>query len=207
MGSLFSPDSKIMAMVSRAADLVILNLLFLLTSIPVITIGPSLAAMYRVVFAIGTKREDGTAGAYFAAFRENFKPAVKVWLLLLAAGVLLGADLLLFSGFWPGKAIALIMLTIEAIGAIYVFPLVSFFENTTMGTVKNALALGLGNLPVSLLLVVIHGLPWYLLMKFPWTFFSTGFIWLVIYFSAAAYITSLLLRRVLTNYLPEDTFE
>ncbi len=56
MQSLFSLDSPIMRAMSRLADLVGLNLLFLLTSIPIFTIGPGLAAMYTVVFRMGTSR-------------------------------------------------------------------------------------------------------------------------------------------------------
>lgn len=72
MSHLFSPDSRIPAALSRVADLVVLNLLFLLTCIPLFTIGPALSALYTVTFAFGTHREQGVAGTYFRAFRQNF---------------------------------------------------------------------------------------------------------------------------------------
>ena len=65
-----------MTAMSRAADLMLLNLFFLFTSIPIVTIGPSAAALYTVVFRMGTRREQGTVRAYFRAFRDNFRQAL-----------------------------------------------------------------------------------------------------------------------------------
>lgn len=53
MSNFFSPDSKLFSMLTWLADLLVLNLLFLLTSIPLVTVGTSLAALYTVVFRIG----------------------------------------------------------------------------------------------------------------------------------------------------------
>ena len=61
-----------MRYLNRFADLMILNLLFLLTSIPIFTIGASLTALYSVCFRLGTDREGSTFRDYFAAFKENF---------------------------------------------------------------------------------------------------------------------------------------
>ena len=57
MSSLFSPDSLFYRTMSRVADLMLLNLCFLFTSIPIITIGASYTAMYTVIFRFDTDRE------------------------------------------------------------------------------------------------------------------------------------------------------
>ena len=72
-----------MRYLNRFADLMILNLLFLLTSIPIFTIGASLTALYSVCFHLGTDREGSTFRDYFAAFKENFRQATALFLLLL----------------------------------------------------------------------------------------------------------------------------
>ena len=59
MSKLFSLDSPFMRAMSRVADLMILNLLFLITSIPLVTIGAGLAALYTVIFRMGTDQEGG----------------------------------------------------------------------------------------------------------------------------------------------------
>lgn len=83
MNGLFAPDSRFMRYLNRLADLMILNLLFLLTSIPIFTIGASLTALYSVCFRLGTDREGSTFRDYFAAFKENFRQATSLFLLLL----------------------------------------------------------------------------------------------------------------------------
>ena len=83
MGAIFSPDSKFMQAMARIADLVILNLLFLVSCIPLVTIGAASAALYTVCFRIGTDREQGVCRSYFRAFRENFRQGTILWLILV----------------------------------------------------------------------------------------------------------------------------
>ena len=71
--SFFSLDSKFMQALSRIADLILLNLVFLVTCIPIFTIGAASAALYSVAFRLGTEREEGVFRCYFRAFRNNFK--------------------------------------------------------------------------------------------------------------------------------------
>ena len=54
--SFFSLDSKFMQALSRIADLILLNLVFLVTCIPIFTIGAASAALYSVAFRLGTER-------------------------------------------------------------------------------------------------------------------------------------------------------
>ena len=57
MLSIFSPDSRFMRVMSRAADLILLNLCYLLTCLPLFTIGAASAALYAVCFRFGTAEE------------------------------------------------------------------------------------------------------------------------------------------------------
>lgn len=206
-----SPDSKVFAAVSRAADLAILNLLFLLTSIPVITIGASYTALYKSVFAIGTKRESGTVRSYFRAFKANLKQSTMLWLLLLFAGAMLAADYFLFEKIPGGLGgIRFLFALLGAVAvfiACYAFPLTALFDNTLMGTLKNALFISIGNFPRSVVIAVLQVFPFFLVLRYPMYFFTTGFIWLAVYFSAAAYISSLLMRRAFAPFLPDDYFK
>ena len=69
MTKFFSLDSPFMRAMSRIADLMILNFLFILTSIPIFTIGAGLTALYTVCFRLGTDDEGSTAKDYFRAFK------------------------------------------------------------------------------------------------------------------------------------------
>lgn len=208
MQSLFSLDSPIMRCMSRLADLVILNLLFLLTSLPIVTIGPSLAALYTVLFRLGTPREQGVFLPYFRAFGENFKQGLVLWLVLLGAVVVTFVDiLLLYSLSSPLRYLYILagaLLVLLLLMGSYVFPLISQFRAKNVATLKNALALSIAYLPRSLAIVMLHLLPLGLLLFVPYLFLQVGFVWIFFYFSAAAYLSRLLLQKVFRPYLPEE---
>ena len=82
---MFSPDSKIMQVFSRLADLVLLNILFLITCLPVFTIGAAVTALYTMCFRLMREEYSGIIRSYFKAFRDNFKTATAAWLLVMLA--------------------------------------------------------------------------------------------------------------------------
>lgn len=207
MNSIFSPDSKLMQALSRASDLIILNLIFLLCCVPVFTVGAALTAMYSVLFPLGTRRDKGIVRAFFRAFSANFRQGTVLWLIFLLVSAALGFDMMLAYRFLPIFCIPLIILVLLAVLTEgFVFPLLSLFENSIGSTVKNAFALSLGNLPRALLIAALNAFPLILFAVNMLFFFYAAFIWVVVYFSAAAYINTLLLRKVFAPYMPEDSF-
>lgn len=208
MRGLFSPDSKFMTVMSRVGDLVIVNLLVLLTSIPIITIGASVTAMYTLCFRFGTDREQGLFRSYFRAFRDNFKQATQIWLILLLCGAACCFDIYLFLSL-PSMlrylaVIFCIALVLVVLVFSYAFPLLSQFDNKNKNILTNALFLSLGYLPRSIVLAGLNVLPWVLLVTNIITFMQAGFLWVAIYFSAAAYAGTFLLKKVFAPYMPEE---
>ena len=211
MHALFSPDSKFMTVMSRVGDLVILNLLVLLTSIPIFTIGASVTALYTVCFRFGTDREQPVFRSYFRAFRDNFKQATQIWLILLVCGAACCFDIYIFLSL-PSmlryvSVVFCIALVLVVLVFSYAFPLLSQFENKNKNILTNALFLSLGYLPRSILLTALNVLPWVLLVTNIITFMQAGFLWVALYFSTAAYVGTLLLKKVFAPYMPEESDE
>ena len=208
MNGLFAPNSRFMRYLNRFADLMILNLLFLLTSIPIFTIGASLTALYSVCFRLGTDREGSTFRDYFAAFKENFRQATSLFLLLLLwlMGTGGAAVIFCFMAGWMHYLFVpfAVLFIVVVLVASYVFPLLSRFENRTATTLKNAALLSLGYLPRSIIIGAINLFPFVLLAVDLLTFLKAGFAWLIIWFSAAVYCNCLLLKRVFAPYLEEE---
>lgn len=204
MGAFFSMDSKFMQAMSRIADLVTLNVLFLLSCVPLFTIGAASTAMYTVCFRFGTDREQGVCRSYFRAFRENFKQGTILWLILalfLVTGFL--NTFLLYSLEGGARYLFLltgILLVLAALMFGYTFPLLSQFSNDVRSTLKNALFLSLGYLPRSIPVVVLNVFPLALALLDLYVFLQAGFLWVFLYFSAAAYLNSLLLKKVFSRY-------
>lgn len=209
MFSFLSPDSRFMIFINRFADLVILNILFLLTSIPVFTVGAGSTAMYTLCFRMVKNQEGGIAKAYFRAFRENFRQGTALWLLFLFFCVpgLLYADALYHREgmIRYGFALFLLVALLAVFIAVYAFPWISQFRNRTGEVLRNCLILSLTHLPQTVCICAINLLPWILLAVTPDFFLKTVFLLFSLYFSAAAYINSALLWKIFKPYYPEET--
>ncbi len=206
--SLFSPDSKIMQALTRICDLVLLNLLFLLTCLPIFTMGAASAALYDMCFRMYTDEEGGIFLGYFRAFGRNFRQSTPIFLLLLLIAAVAGFDFYLFAlQEAPLSYLAILALPILALTAMtygYAFPLVSQFDNSMGCTLKNALLLAVAYLPRTLCVTALNILPLLLLLR-PDVFFDIGIMWVVIYFSATAYVNALILRKVFAPLAQKDT--
>lgn len=157
--NLFHPDNPVMRILSRLFDLILLNLLFIFTCIPVITIGTSLSAMYHVLFKIIDKKDPYIFKSYLKAFRENLKPATLLWVLTALAG--LGINFAL-SAVYSTKAqnvdflqIPIWIFTfITAATAVYAFPLLSRYQIGIVPLIKNAFILSITNIPATVIIMV-----------------------------------------------------
>ena len=89
----------------------------------------------------------------------------------------------------------------------YAFPLISQFRNDTKSVLKNALIFSVAYLPRTALIVVVNVFPWALLLTNLYMFLQVGFIWVVVYFAAAAYINTRLLKKVFAPYMEPDEEE
>ena len=201
---LFSPDSKFMRAMSRLGDLMILNLIFLLSCVPLFTIGAACTALYTVCFRFDTKEEGRVLRTYFRSFKANFKQATALWLILLVCGGAAAFDGWLFlnlpgASHWLSILFAALLL-LALLTASMLFPLLSQFQNGNLNTLKNALALSLGYLPRSVLMTALCVFPFALLWKDLYLFLYTGFLWVALYFSAVAFLNTKLLKKVFAPY-------
>ena len=160
MGRLFSLDSPLMVILSRMADLMILNILVLILCIPVITIGPTITAMHFVLLKIVRKEEGYIFAPFFKSFKENFKQATIIGIIIIILTAIFVIDLMILNDaeyrFAGWLRIALLALgLIGAMMLMYIFPLLARFRNTIRGTFKNALFMSILNLPRTILMMVV----------------------------------------------------
>lgn len=159
--SLFDPESPFGRGMEKVWQLIVLNVLWLLCSLPVVTLGASTAALQTVLLALLRGEDHRIARRFFAAFRENWKRASAVWLVLLVAIALCLFDwkfaVLMDSFLW--KLIAVAGLTVVALICSFVFTLIARYENTGRNHLRNALLLGVGNLPRLLLVWMVWAGP------------------------------------------------
>ncbi len=208
MNRIFSLDSPVFQFLTRVCDLFCLNILWLICCIPIVTIGASTTALYRVTLDMAAESESTIIRRFFAAFRDNFKTATKIWLilLLLTAVMILNVWLFFFGPVQYSIAVLLIWLAplaVLAATASYVFPYAAMFEDKTWVTIKNSALLALGNFSRTILILLIKAAPFAVLWISPTLFFKTSIGWILIGFSAVAYVVSKLMLISFAPYLSQ----
>ena len=158
MGKFFNLDSPVMNALNKMADLIWLNILTLICCIPVITIGASLTALNYVTLKLVRDEEGYVTKAFFKSFKQNFKQATIIWLILLLVIALLLGDFLILNyssvQFPSWIRVALIaILALVLFATIHVFPILARFENTVANTFKNSLYMGILSLPKTILMM------------------------------------------------------
>lgn len=138
----------------------VLNLVFLITCIPVFTIGSALSSLYYVM-SKETKGEYGyLVRTYIREFKRNFKDGTLAFLPLFMTGGMILFNLL----FWPMRGTALssgitgLLIALSIIWLVifhYTFPLVGRFVNTPVNSIKNAWGLAVRNLKWTVALLLI----------------------------------------------------
>ena len=201
----FVIDSPVMRFLGRIGDIIILNLIFVVTALPVVTVGMALSALYTVAMKLARGEDPSVLREYIRAFWRNRKPATICWLIMAAAGALIFLDFRL-AGAFGGTLYTVVRLLLAMIFGVwmltflYLFPYIARFENTVFHSVKNALFLSAAHLPSTVMMLVISiGLP--VITLFTSRTFVIGTIWWFFAgFAAVAYTQSFLFCRIFSKY-------
>ena len=194
MKKLFSSDNPIMKALSIAADLLILNLLTLVLSVPLVTMGAAVTAMHDIVIRIVRGEEGYTVKPYFHAFAVNFKKGTLLGLILLAAAAVLYFDYRAAQTYIPEMKAGIIAIGVIVLAiSFYAFAMLARYENTFGKTLKNALILTIGNFPRTLLMVVAAVGMWVACLNF--TQFGVPIL-LLFGLSLPCYVNCLLINGV-----------
>ena len=172
MNRLFTPDNPVMQFITKLACTAYLNLLWFICCIPIVTAGASTTALYYVTLKMVKDEESGLTRAFFHSFKENFRQGTIIWLILLAAGIVLGIDgyvlyhLRFEHIFWTIiTAIFVIVAIAYAIICLYIFPLLSRFSNSTTSMFKNSLMLGMRFLLCTVCMAVIDFITLFVIIR------------------------------------------
>lgn len=212
MSGLFSADGFIGKVLGGFTDLLTLSILWMICSIPIVTAGASTAALYTMTLRI-VRGEEGRIGAgFFHAFRENFKSATVIHLLVMLLGFLLfvyGFSVGILPAnirpFFRGASILFWMLWLMEV--LFVYAVQARFENTVWNIMRNAWLMAAGSFPYFLLIFFISGIP-------VWTFWlNTGLfvrllpVWIFLGPGVTAWLNSLLFHRCFRRFIPENEEE
>ena len=209
---IFTYESKFSQFMLKICMGCYLNLLWMIASIPIFTMGAATAAMYRVSLKIARDEDPGILTQFIKGFKQNFRQATIAWLIMLGLGGLLAGDgyiiYHLYRSFTGPIAVVVTIATAFIIAAavvytivlIYLFPLIASVENTTFNMFKNSFLIGVRYLFCTILVFAIHFAMFFAVVAIftPLIIFGIG---------ACALLSSYLLANVITacSYDPNQT--
>lgn len=209
-----SYDSKFSQVMIRVCYACWLNLIWFVCSIPIVTVGASTTALYYVMLKLARGEEGNVTSMFFRSFKENFKQATVLWLIMLGAGIFLGLDGYILVNlrrtaagplavFWTILlAVVIAAAVFYVIVLIYLFPLVASVRNTNRAMLKNSFLIGAHYLFCTILVFAIHFAVFFVTVRFftPLLLLGEGL---------SAMLSSILLWRVIDacTYDPDEEDE
>lgn len=206
--NLLNENNVVHIFLNKIGDIILVNLLFILCSIPVVTIGPSLTALYHCMLRTVKDNNNGTAKTFFRAFKENFRQSFLIWLAILAAAFILTTNAL-FLREHPGSLSQILLygtyaaLVLLFVFFLYIFPVIAAFANTLKALSRNAFLLAFMHFPTTLAMAVLTVFPMYM------TYLDTKLLplysccWIFFGFGLIAFLNSLLLYRFFRELLEQ----
>ena len=164
----FSYESKFSQLLLKLCNACMLNVLWFVCSLPIVTMGAATTALYYACLKLVRDEDSHVAAQFFRSFRQNFRQATQIWLILLGCGLFLGLDgyilyhLRLTSGGTMGVIWTLALAAVIAAAIVlvivleHVFPLLASVENTSRAMLKNAFLIGTHYLFATILVFAVH---------------------------------------------------
>lgn len=203
-----NPDSLLNRILLQIGDIILLNFLFLLCSIPIVTIGASTTALYYSCMKL--VKNDGTIVSknFLYSFRQNFKQATCIWICFLFFGIVLLFNIQFLRNQISTYAAALTNLSyficiIFFFELLYIFPVLAAFENKTKLLLKNAFLFAYIHIPSTILMTLL----WIIPLSFTFTDYTFMplylFCWFFFGFAALAFLCSFLFYRIFQPHLSQ----
>ena len=206
-----SYDSKFGQIFVKFFNSCYLNLLWLICSIPIFTVGAATTALYYVTLKTARGEDTNVTKMFFRSFRQNFRQSTVLWLILLAMGLLLAGDGYILthlraSSVGPMAVIWTLMLALVIVAGIaytivlfYIFPLVASVSNTNLAMLRNSFLIGVRYLFCTILIFAVNFAMFFVIVRVfsPIIIFGEGM---------CAMIISHFLYKVIDacSYVPDD---
>lgn len=166
---IFAADGKVAVFLNRLGCLMVLNVLTIVCSIPIFTIGAAMTALYTTTLRMTRREDNGIIRDYGKAFCNNFKQATILWMICSAIILFMTFDIWVLS-YLSGtfaqlyRILLFILILLLVMIVIHMFPVLARFENTTLNVIKNSALFCVGHIGPAFLLLLVTVTPIILLM-------------------------------------------
>ncbi len=142
----FDTDNFLMRFCEKVLDIVTVNLLFVVSCLPIVTIGVAKISLYQTIFEVKSSRRVPVFKTYMRAFKQNLKLGLQLGLLELGIFLISVVDLSLFwgqtgLGFQLIKAICLGILIFLTLVMLASYPIAARYDLTWKEVLQKGLLL------------------------------------------------------------------
>ena len=203
--SFLNNDSAFGRFCTVIGTIILVNLMFVVTLIPVITAGAGFCAMYYSMLKLVRYKEINPFAEFFQGFKDNFKKATLAWLGVAALAVFLMADLRICS-YMTGmlhNCVFVVWIGIIALAviAMYLSPVMASFEGKIRDSIKNSVFFAGSNILYVLIIAFLNIAPMVLTYLYLSLLPLWAFIWCLCGFALVAFINSMFFMRLFEKYL------
>jgi len=209
MGAMFSINSKFMSGLNRIVDIVFLNLIFIVTCIPIFTIGASITALYTVTLKLASHDEIYVVKTYIKSFKLNFKQSTKVWLIEVAAFLIIYIEMRIcrdFDFFFkiPVLFILCCLLIVFGISIIFVFPIIAKIDAPLKNIFINSICIPLSNLAAMITVILIQVVPLIMVINSGRLFDLWCYLVIMGWFAFISYMSSFYINKMLSKFISTE---
>ncbi len=197
----FDMDNVVWRTIDKIGKIFLLNLLWLICSLPIFTIGASTTALIYSSMKLHDN-EGYWHENFFSSFKENFKQATALFFLYLVAGVLLAVDFVF--GNQAGSTFGMLMQSAAGIlfvpyflSLLYVFGVQAKFVNPVRATIRYSFFMALRNMKYTIQMAI-------LVILFVWvntTVLLSNFLSLIYGFGLMGYFFGAYYRKIFAKYI------
>ena len=213
MSKTLKPENPVFVFMEKVFNMMLANVLFLICSIPVITMGAALTGLIQVVQDQIYQEEEPVIRRFFSAFRENFGKATGAFFMLAVFFLGMACNYLLVLTYLRGWMAQICYIFLGVLVALviclasYLFPLMVRYQNSFRQHLNNSLILAVVKLPRTLLMAVLNTAFFWLPFFSMRVFLATLVFWLIIGFGIVAYWDTRILVPVFKQMEEKDTVE
>ena len=201
----FDTDNFLMRFCEKVLDIVTVNLLFVVSCLPIVTIGVAKISLYQTIFEVKSSRRVPVFKTYMRAFKQNLKLGLQLGLLELGIFLISVVDLSLFwgqtsLGFQLIKAICLGILIFLTLVMLASYPIAARYDLTWKEVLQKGLLLVSFNFPWFFLMLAILFLIVMVLYVSGFTLVLGGSAFLLFGFGLLAFCQAGLMEKLFAKY-------
>lgn len=162
----FSTEGGIYKFMTRLWDMIKLNFLWLICSLPIVTIGVSTIAAFTITLKMVEEKEGYIARAFFKAFKANFKQGIVIGPITIVFAAALYLDFTLGKQYIGFVILGILSDFLFGIAIIYTYPLLARYENKLLKTIRNSMRIAMRYFGRTIFLVVVLVIEYIIFFRF-----------------------------------------